>query len=334
MDFLSAQLADLFVAIRRFDIKKVRKLVFMDVFSSQRNDENMSSSNIAAASASSKTSAMSFSVQAAQSQLLELFFTSYEFVAPPLSCVDIGTAVRAVSFPTTFSPIAVSDAPNYFSLLCEPPPLCLVGCPTQPATECQLPSHKSDSSTDALKEAVCCNDIRTVEALLNAKVSFKPKNWYDPSLLVLAAEHGYNDIVQALLNAGDDPNQGYTRLPLHIAAENGHLETVQRLLNSGAQLHAEEEGGQTALMRAAASGHLLIVQVLIDKGSNINAVCRGESALMLASKHGHRKVYEFLYPYVRARGMLVREQALQQQAILKTEAAHFQNELGTLFGRN
>ncbi len=187
-------------------------------------------------------------------------------------------------------------------------------------------------STTALREAICSNDLPTVETLLEAKVSLKPEHWYDTPLLVLAAKHGYNDIVQALLNAGDDPNKGYLRLPLHVAAEHGHLETVQRLLNSGAQIRAKEEEGQTALMRAAAGGHLAIVQVLIDKGANIDAICQGETALMLASQNGHRQVYEFLYPYVRARGMLVEEQARQQQAIFSAEAAHFDSELTDLFG--
>ena len=204
--------------------------------------------------------------------------------------------------------------------------------PTAQLKERLKAPQQPQTAPTALKKAVCANDLATVEALLSAKVSLKPAHWYDTPLLVHAAERGYNDIVQALLNAGDDPNKGYLRLPLHVAAEHGHLETVQRLLNSGAQLHAKEEEGQTALMRAAANGHLPIVQVLIDKGANINDICRGETALMLASRNGHREVYEFLYPYVRARGMLVEEQALQQQAIFSAEAAHFDSELADLFG--
>ena len=341
MSFLSTQLTDLFLAIRRSDIKQIKKLLFIDSSSEQENDESQRPTKAMTLVDNSKIMETLSSVRAGQSQPVEASYTPYESVAPTLFAYkNTASKTQVGLFPLDSSLPDVADTPNYLSLSYEPVPASLAASPAQlpaqlPASPPVAPQHSQGlNDTDAWKKAVCSNDIRAVEALLKAKVSFKPENWYDPSLLVIAAENGYSDIVQALLDAGDDPNKGYDRLPLHVAAENGHLETVQRLLNSGAQLHAKEEGGQTALMRAAAGGHVLVVQVLIDKGANINAVCKGETALMLAAKNGHREVYEFLYPYLRARGMLVHEQAQQQRAILAAESAHFKNELAALFESN
>ena len=134
--------------------------------------------------------------------------------------------------------------------------------------------------------------------MLKAGVDCRPRHWYDTPLLVIAAQKGYGDIAQSLIDAGANVHIGYSQLPLHAAAANGHLDVVQRLLNSGAYIHAETEGGRTALMEAADGGHFLVTELLLARGANINASCRGETALMLAARGRHRAVYELLYPLV------------------------------------
>jgi len=172
----------------------------------------------------------------------------------------------------------------------------------QPANLQPSESDSLELSPEALERAVRHNDFQSVNALLKAGVGFRPANWYDMPLLVIAAEKGYEDIVQALVDAGANVHIGYDQLPLHAAAAKGHLAVVQRLLNSGAYIHAETDSGRTALMEAAANGHFRVTELLMARGANVNATCRGETALMMAVKKRHRAVYELLYAYVSPAG--------------------------------
>lgn len=170
--------------------------------------------------------------------------------------------------------------------------------PQMPTLVTSMPNFKS------LELAVHQNDVDTVKALLKAGVSFRPTHWYDTPLLVIAAQKGHEEIVQALINAGANVHIGYDQLPLHAAAANGHVNIAKRLLNSGAYIHATTDGGRTALMEATAAGHYQVVELLLANGANVNAACQGETALMLAAKGHYRDVYELLYPYVPAAGRI------------------------------
>ncbi len=362
MDNLTTQLAGLFSAVYHSDIKQIRKLLDAGVSPQQQDADGISPLMMATHLGNADIIRMLQAAIAPQPQSTHSFFNDQAPITTTMPVITQAAEVTHLTIGTvslfpTVQFVPVVKAMPILPALLQPPALLQLPALSRPLASLQLLASEATATTSkkssrrrktklktypiqetpdtvALKEAVCNGDIQTVRALLKAKVSFRPANWYDTPLLVLAAGRGHSEIVQALLDAGADPNKGYARLPLHLASENGHLETVQRLINSGAQIQTEEEGGQTALMRAAAGGHLPIVQVLVDRGANVNAICQGETALMFASRNGHRQVYEFLYPYVHARGTLVEEQALQQRAILTAESAHFQNELSALFDGN
>lgn len=168
--------------------------------------------------------------------------------------------------------------------------------PTSPPSSPQPPAPKL--TIKSLEAAVVRNDIKAVKSMLKAGVDLRPACWYDKPLLVVAAEKGFGEIVQALIDSGANVHLGIEQLPLHAAAANGQLDVVQRLLNSGAYIHAEAGNGRTALMEAAAAGHFLVAELLVARGANVNAVCRGETALMMAARGRHRAVYELLHPHV------------------------------------
>ncbi len=51
------------------------------------------------------------------------------------------------------------------------------------------------------------------------------------------------------------------------AAKEGDTETVKTLLAAGADVHAKDRDGETALMQAAWHGHTAIVQILKEAGA-------------------------------------------------------------------
>jgi len=75
--------------------------------------------------------------------------------------------------------------------------------------------------------------------------------------LHLAAEKGYVDVCQILLEAGADLHaknrKGFT--PLHLAAQNGHIEVCKLLLEAGANQYITDINGLTPLHYAAKGGH-------------------------------------------------------------------------------
>jgi ankyrin repeat protein len=92
--------------------------------------------------------------------------------------------------------------------------------------------------------------------------------------LALAAQHGHADVVQLLLEAGEDPNRynpdGYHAhsTPLHQAAYSGHAEVVQLLIEGGARLDIRDtvyEG--TPLGWALHGGRTAIAEYLRGRGA-------------------------------------------------------------------
>jgi class 3 adenylate cyclase len=93
------------------------------------------------------------------------------------------------------------------------------------------------------------------------------------SQLMARASTGQTEDVQALLQAGANPNTTGEddRTVLMEAARGGHVPTMQLLLNAGAQVNAENMRGRTALTEAAAEGHTEAVQILLDHQAAVNA---------------------------------------------------------------
>jgi len=79
------------------------------------------------------------------------------------------------------------------------------------------------------------------------------------------------------------------------AAKKGDTETVKTLLAAGADVHPQNEFGQTALMQAAFSGNPDTVHALLAAGADVNAKDRdGWTALMFAAVKGHTDIVRVL----------------------------------------
>ncbi len=115
-----------------------------------------------------------------------------------------------------------------------------------------------------------------------------------------AASEGDAARVAALLDAGaeiDQHNRGAGGIPtpLIAAAFCGHTEVVRLLLARGADVHAVNSQGRSALVQAADQGHAEIVLLLAHAGSTVDRPgLFGQNALHLAAWQGHRAVVQTL----------------------------------------
>lgn len=111
-----------------------------------------------------------------------------------------------------------------------------------------------------------------------------------------AAIEGYEAMVKLLLdhNADVDAKDEDKWTALHWAAVRDHSAVVQLLLENRADVEAADKTGVTSLMLAAHYGRLATMNVLVEKGVDIEAEDEYGTALIRASKGGHREVVQSL----------------------------------------
>lgn len=107
--------------------------------------------------------------------------------------------------------------------------------------------------------------------------------------LIRAAEAGDIPAIEALLAGGEKVDgrdkRGFT--PLMYAAANDRLSAIETLIRKGADVNAQSDIGETALICAVryGRGDPAIVRMLIEAGANINIVMNGgDNALSWARK--------------------------------------------------
>jgi hypothetical protein len=114
--------------------------------------------------------------------------------------------------------------------------------------------------------------------------------------LMFAVANRCDDIVRLLVQKGADinsPIQGFS--PLIVAAQEGFSEIVQTLIDAKVDMEARTPDGLSALMAAARDGHLETVQLLLNSGADADAVTnQGTSALMMAKQFNQDKVIEVM----------------------------------------
>ncbi len=148
-------------------------------------------------------------------------------------------------------------------------------------------------------------------------------NWCRPrdgiSGLFIACLHALNLVVEALLNAGANPNaqnnEGQPPL-LYIVAQKpvwgyrrawaykilGNYRTFEILVKYGADIEARDHVGKTALLKAASNNHQEAVEALLDGGlgrkADISARnSRGLTALYLAAEKNHIDIVSILFKH-------------------------------------
>jgi uncharacterized protein len=102
------------------------------------------------------------------------------------------------------------------------------------------------------------------------------KNFNDPELAFLhvAARGGNVEIIEALINAGADPNLQRAKFgdfALHFAVESNQLNAVKALIKRGAKVDVVKTiNSFTPLMNACVDGNFNMARLLLESGAKIN----------------------------------------------------------------
>ncbi|XP_066016791.1 uncharacterized protein [Pocillopora verrucosa] len=132
------------------------------------------------------------------------------------------------------------------------------------------------------------------EELVNKKLR------QNKTALHIAVEKGHEEIVEYLLEKGADihATDDFGCTALHVAASNRkeNFNIAQLILNcEGVKVNALEENENTPLKLAAEKGHINIVKKLISMKADVNKADKGDSTpLHVAAKKSHDQTLELL----------------------------------------
>ncbi len=136
----------------------------------------------------------------------------------------------------------------------------------------------------SLFAAIQAGDVNAVKSQLQAGAECNALNEADLTPLMLAANLGHQDIVEALVLHGADVNAknslGWTALMKAIFnydLDCGFPEIVSALIEAGAEIETEISYGTRPLMLAAGYGQAEVIDVLLGAGADVLA--RNEGGL-------------------------------------------------------
>jgi ankyrin repeat protein len=153
----------------------------------------------------------------------------------------------------------------------------------------------------ALHDAICLDNIKIVDVLLERGADINIKNYHNETALHLATNLHNIEMVKKLILKGaslDVKNHdGYTSL--HLAAEQGYVAIAEELMShlNSEQLSLTNKEGQTPLHLAVLWNHSKIASSLIRhlNISQINQTDKnGKTALDIASAYGHVEIVKKL----------------------------------------
>jgi len=150
------------------------------------------------------------------------------------------------------------------------------------------PAARKEVLSNALPAAALYSDISVVREILAYPVDLNREGPFNDTALMLAADRGLPDMVDALLKAGADPHSvdEFGRTALIFGAGSGNSRVVQLLLSTGLKADSKDKYGDTALMAAAAAGNPESVRLLLNNGADVNATNRRRQTALLSGATG------------------------------------------------
>lgn len=142
---------------------------------------------------------------------------------------------------------------------------------------------------------------RLVPLLLKAGGSHAVADRYGRTPLIVHAQAGRFDAVEALLAAGADPKviDGDGQGALFDAAMNGHTRVVARLLDAKVPVDQRNTNGATPALAAAGNGHVETLKLLASHGADLKASAgEGIGLLGASAQENHINVVAWLVKQV------------------------------------
>lgn len=180
------------------------------------------------------------------------------------------------------------------------------------------------STKDRLFRAIRNRDLETIEGLLEGKIDLSVWNTMEQTPLAHAVAVGDAAIVEALLEAGADVDDGgsgtmrHNLSPLHGAVEGRHVDILELLLQHDAKV--DGDGEEPPLFVAARRGCAACIRVLLEHGADAKSEdSEGTTALEAAASMGWKRAFELLASHhskaeVAAARRLLRD--IQEQRLL------------------
>ena len=127
-----------------------------------------------------------------------------------------------------------------------------------------LCASAAHAQTTNIFDAARADDVKTVQALLDAKADINQVNESGYTPLTLASYNGNYDVAQFLLDHGaaTEKKDASGRTALMGVSFKGEDREVELLLQHGADPNAEDAHGMTSMMYAVMFGKLSVVKIL------------------------------------------------------------------------
>ncbi|KAK5662254.1 hypothetical protein OQA88_8159 [Cercophora sp. LCS_1] len=152
----------------------------------------------------------------------------------------------------------------------------------------------------ALHLAAMSGHVQVIKKLLAKGVDVATKDAEGRTALMRATEHGFESVVQVLLEQSEayikrDVGDCMGPEALHCAAEKGFVGIVKELLKTDVAVDARDAVERTALALAAMNGSREIVAMLLEnEASSVVKDVQGRTPLHYAAWGGHKDVVECL----------------------------------------
>ena len=160
------------------------------------------------------------------------------------------------------------------------------------------PGIKNKSGKTALQTAVERDHANIVRLLLNTG---RLSNTDRTDAFILAAVGAHRDSIAVFLDNGFDPNttdgSGYTVLMRVAMQDNDNVgSAVKILVSAGADIHAKDSRGYTALAQAANVGSVRGVKALVENGASATDI-EGRKAFWASVDGGRQYVVSLFMDY-------------------------------------
>lgn len=148
-------------------------------------------------------------------------------------------------------------------------------------------------------DAVVRNEVRVVRQLLTSDPQLGTLTYQGFTGLGVAAQSGYNEIVELLLSFNADIEHGVVTTgssPLILAVQENHSTTCSILLWRGANSNSVKKNGFTPLLAAIQDNYYDIVALLISHGADVDQANMkdGFTPLHVASGRGFSRIVTLL----------------------------------------